>query len=104
MSSFRTRCSGDSHSVVSEWSERVVAQLEALELLDPAAAFVQGAVRRAAAPGTAVKDLLSGTWLGHPFHPALTDVVVGSWTSAWLVDVLGGERGAPAAEALVGTG
>ncbi len=26
----------------------------------------------------AVKDLLYGTWLGHPLHPFLTDVTIGA--------------------------
>jgi nitrite reductase/ring-hydroxylating ferredoxin subunit/uncharacterized membrane protein len=36
-----------------------------------------------------VKDLLSGTWLGHPAHPLLTDVPIGAWTSALLLDLMG---------------
>lgn len=54
-------------------------------------------------PG-AVKDLLSGTWLGHPAHPMLTDLPIGAWTSAFLLDVLGGEPSRRAADALVGVG
>ena len=50
------------------------------------------------------KDLLAGTWLGHPLHPALTDVTVGSWTSAFLLDLFGGESTADAADALIGLG
>ena len=37
-------------------------------------------------------------------HPPLTDVVVGSWTSAWVLDAFGGQRMQPAADALVGVG
>jgi nitrite reductase/ring-hydroxylating ferredoxin subunit/uncharacterized membrane protein len=51
-----------------------------------------------------LKDLLSGTWLGHPLHPVLTDVTIGTWTSAAVLDVLGGERSADAARLLVGLG
>ncbi len=51
-----------------------------------------------------VKDTLSGTRLGHPLHPVLTDVAIGSWTSAVVIDVLGGEQGAAAADALIGIG
>jgi nitrite reductase/ring-hydroxylating ferredoxin subunit/uncharacterized membrane protein len=51
-----------------------------------------------------VKDLLSGTWLGHPLHPPLTDVVIGSWTSALVMDAVGGARGEGPADALVATG
>lgn len=34
-----------------------------------------------------VKDLLNGTWLGHPLHPALTDVPIGAWMGASLLDL-----------------
>src|SRR5918997_192110 len=36
-----------------------------------------------------LKDALSGTWLGHALHPLLTDVVVGTFLSATLLDLLG---------------
>ena len=49
-----------------------------------------------------VKDLLAGTWLGHPLHPVLTDVPIGAWTSSWVLDVVGGEKVEPAADALLG--
>jgi nitrite reductase/ring-hydroxylating ferredoxin subunit/uncharacterized membrane protein len=35
------------------------------------------------------KDLLSGTWLGHPAHPLLTDIPIGAWSSALLLDLVG---------------
>ncbi|RIK40441.1 MAG: iron-sulfur protein [Chloroflexi bacterium] len=35
-----------------------------------------------------VADLLHGTWLGHPLHPVLTDVVVGAWTISALFDYI----------------
>lgn len=40
-------------------------------------------------PGTRpLKDLLHGTWpLGHPLHPAVTDVTVGAYTALILLDV-----------------
>ncbi|MDQ4092631.1 MAG: Rieske 2Fe-2S domain-containing protein [Actinomycetota bacterium] len=44
-----------------------------------------------------VKDLLSGTWLGHPVHPMLTDVPIGAWTSALVLDLTGIFGGAGAA-------
>ena len=46
---------------------------------------------------SALKDLLSGTWLGRPLHPMLTDVVIGVWTSASVLDILGGKRAERAA-------
>jgi nitrite reductase/ring-hydroxylating ferredoxin subunit/uncharacterized membrane protein len=38
--------------------------------------------------GRGVKTLLNGTWLGHPLHPAITDVPLGAWTLAVLFDVV----------------
>jgi nitrite reductase/ring-hydroxylating ferredoxin subunit len=49
-----------------------------------------------------VKDLLHGTWLGHPLHPVLVQVPVGSWLSAGLLDAVPPLR--PAATVLIGTG
>ena len=34
------------------------------------------------------KTLLSGTWLGHPLHPVITDVPVAAWLIAAVFDVL----------------
>ena len=39
-------------------------------------------------PVRPVKDLLSGTWLGHPLHAASTDVPVGALLVSVLLDVL----------------
>jgi nitrite reductase/ring-hydroxylating ferredoxin subunit/uncharacterized membrane protein len=35
-----------------------------------------------------LKTFLNGTWLEHPLHPLLTDVPVGAWTAAILLDLL----------------
>ena len=43
--------------------------------------------------------------LGHPVHPALTDLPIGFWTSAWTLDLLPGrDRTADAARTLIGLG
>jgi nitrite reductase/ring-hydroxylating ferredoxin subunit/uncharacterized membrane protein len=39
-------------------------------------------------PPRRLKTLLSGTWLGHPLHPAITDVPVAAWLGAAVFDVL----------------
>ena len=41
-------------------------------------------------PGTSlIKNLLHGTWpLGHPLHPAITDITIGAYTAAVALDVL----------------
>lgn len=42
------------------------------------------------APGQTLKNVLHGTdVLGHPLHPALTDVPLGAWTVAFLADWIG---------------
>ncbi len=51
-----------------------------------------------------LKDALSGTWMGHALHPLLTDVVIGSWTSASVLDLIGGEDADRAAQVLLGVG
>jgi nitrite reductase/ring-hydroxylating ferredoxin subunit/uncharacterized membrane protein len=52
----------------------------------------------------AVKNALSGNWLGHQLHPLLTDVTIGAWVSVPVVDLVGGRRGADAARLLTGFG
>ena len=49
-------------------------------------------------------SVLRGEWLGHAVHPLLTDVVLGTWTSATLLDLFGGADSSAAAQRLVGTG
>ncbi|MGH7641849.1 MAG: Rieske 2Fe-2S domain-containing protein [Candidatus Dormibacteria bacterium] len=53
------------------------------------------------------KDFLNGTWIGHPIHPAITSVPIGTWMGAGLLDLVdrgeGGEIG-KAADALVALG
>lgn len=77
-----------------------VGRIEELDrLAGPAAKVVKQAVGKGA-----LKDLLSGSWLGHPLHPLLTDVTIGALTSATMLDVLAPERGEGAADVLVGIG
>lgn len=84
--------------------KRIADRIEGLEPLDTAAEPLQEAVRTVVPSPSREKDLLSGTWLGHPLHPPLTDVVIGTWTSALLLDLLGGEDGENAADLLVAAG
>jgi uncharacterized membrane protein len=51
-----------------------------------------------------VRSALQGRALGHPLHPALTDLPIGFWTSAGVLDLVGGKRAARGATALVGLG
>ena len=54
--------------------------------------------------GGRVGWLLRGEWLGHPLHPVLTDLPIGFWTSAWVLDLTGDERSEPVADAFVALG
>ena len=77
--------------------------LAGLEALDGPAKKIGKAVRSVVKPGP-VKDALSGSWLGHALHPLLTDVTIGSFTSAMALDWLGGRQSEPAAQRLIGLG
>src|SRR3954471_14523660 len=80
-----------------------IEALESVEALDPVALKLGAAVGKAVPVGAA-RDALSGTSLGHPLHPPLTDVVVGAFTSATLLDLLGGDDDGRAAERLIQVG
>lgn len=46
---------------------------------------------------TAIRSFLNGTWLGHPLHPALTDVPVGAFVVTFILDLAGQRTGADVA-------
>ena len=81
----------------------VAMRIEKLDGLDAIAEPVGATVKRLIPPGR-LKDLLSGTWLGHQLHPLLTDVPIGAFTGATLLDLLGGRRAQPAANLLAAVG
>ena len=80
-----------------------VRKLAGLEALDAPAKTIGKAVRSIIKPGP-TKNALSGSWLGHALHPLLTDVTIGSYTSAVALDWLGGRESAAAARRLIGLG
>ena len=80
-----------------------VRVLAGLEALDAPAKKIGKVVRGLIKPGP-LKDALSGSWLGHALHPLLTDVTIGSYTSAVALDWLGGRESQPAARRLIGLG
>ncbi|MDP8957210.1 MAG: Rieske 2Fe-2S domain-containing protein [Actinomycetota bacterium] len=84
--------------------ELLTDQVERLDALDAVAERLQSVIGQVVPDGTPVKEVLSGTWFGHPVHPVLTDVVVGAWTSAAFLDVFGGKRTREASDRLVGVG
>jgi nitrite reductase/ring-hydroxylating ferredoxin subunit/uncharacterized membrane protein len=80
-----------------------VESLAELEALDGPADAIAKQIRNLV-PAGPVKDALSGSWLGHALHPVLTDVPIGTWTSALLLDWLGGSGSEQAADRLIGFG
>ena len=80
-----------------------VEQLAKVEALDAPADAIAKRIR-GWVPAGPVKDALSGTWLGHALHPVLTDVPIGTWTSALLLDWLGGEGAQDGADRLIALG
>lgn len=81
----------------------LVHQLEENEGLESLVKPLSALAEKAVTPGL-VKDVLSGTWLGHPLHPMLTDLPIGSWTSAFVLDLIPSKKTRPAADTLVGFG
>lgn len=66
--------------------------IEKQEWLEPVESGLNKAITRAYSAGGPVgrrlKDFMHGTWLGHPLHPALTDVPVGAWTAGLVLDAM----------------
>jgi nitrite reductase/ring-hydroxylating ferredoxin subunit/uncharacterized membrane protein len=83
--------------------EALVDRITEVERLDRIGERVSEKVS-AVVDNRVVKDALSGMWTGHPLHPLLTDVTIGAWTSAFLLDVFGHESTEGAADTLVGVG
>jgi nitrite reductase/ring-hydroxylating ferredoxin subunit/uncharacterized membrane protein len=94
---------GYSAGMTATAAQEVADAITALDQLDAPARAV-GKTVRDTVPAGPVKDALSGTWLGHALHPVLTDLPIGTWTSAVLLDWLGGERSREAADRLIALG
>lgn len=78
-------------------------RLEEATALDRPVHAIEPSIRSVFGTG-ARASLLRGEWLGHAVHPVLTDLVLGTWTSATVLDVFGGRDSSAAAQRLVGTG
>ncbi|MGY2065646.1 Rieske 2Fe-2S domain-containing protein [Blastococcus sp. SYSU DS0619] len=98
---------------IRELLERAVNRAERWQLLDAPSYQVEHGISltfllagRYARP---LQDLLHGVWLGHPLHPFLVTVPIGSWSAAALLDGLdatgrGGPGTGAAARTVVGFG
>jgi nitrite reductase/ring-hydroxylating ferredoxin subunit/uncharacterized membrane protein len=81
---------------------QMMTRLEEARSLDSISDKLQAAVYAVAKP-QALRDLLHGTWLGHPLHPVLVQVPVGSFLSAAILDLLPGKRSASTVLIAAGT-
>jgi nitrite reductase/ring-hydroxylating ferredoxin subunit/uncharacterized membrane protein len=81
--------------------ETVIDRIENAFPLDPVVKSVRKIVNTALGP-QGLRDALHGRWLGHPLHPLLTDVPIGMWSAAAVLDLVPGTG--PAASTLIATG
>jgi len=95
---------------VRQIGEAAIEAIERQDWLDVIGDRLQKAVAAAfevgGDAGRRVRDVLHGTWLGHPLHPAVTDVPLGAWATALVLDAAGGSNNgmARAADTAIGVG
>lgn len=85
-----------------EWLRKDVQKLEQSDALDKLVDVVRpvGETMSSGRRG----EILRGEWLGHAFHPLMTDLPLGCWISSGLLDVLGGKGARRASRRLTGLG
>jgi nitrite reductase/ring-hydroxylating ferredoxin subunit/uncharacterized membrane protein len=90
--------------------ETVIETIERQDWLDTIGEQLQKAIagtfQAGGGVGRRVRDILHGTWFGHPLHPPLTDVPLGAWTTALVLDSAAGsgKAAARAADTAIGIG
>lgn len=83
--------------------DELVRRLGSVEAIDKPAKPLAKRIRSLTRPKP-ITETLSGTWLGHPVHPLLIAVPIGTWLGAVLLDWVGGDDTDKAADILVGAG
>lgn len=83
--------------------DAVLEPIEQATWLDGIADRLSAAINKALPDGP-VKDAVSGTPIGHPAHPMLVTLPIGSWLAATYLDLFGGRRSRPAARKLIALG
>jgi nitrite reductase/ring-hydroxylating ferredoxin subunit/uncharacterized membrane protein len=84
--------------------------LDQMTFLEPLADKLQSVfgdlLKQGGEPAKLAKDALNGVWFQHPLHPAVTDIPIGAWTCATMLDLasVGDKHLAKAADVLVGVG
>lgn len=73
-------------------SKTVMEIIDDQEWLDDAGKAIQpvilNAFKAGGKAGNDVKNFLHGKWLGHPVHPMVTDIPIGAWTTAAVLDTM----------------
>lgn len=77
-------------TTMGELLDRVAMAVEQASSLDRPADVLQSVSSRL--PAGTVKDLLSGTAVGHPAHPAIVALPVGAFSAAVLWDLIGDDE------------
>jgi nitrite reductase/ring-hydroxylating ferredoxin subunit/uncharacterized membrane protein len=93
-------------------TDRAIEFIDRQRWIEPLAERLQSSLNSAVAAGgpagQQVANALHGVWLGHPLHPILTDLPIGSWTVAAVLDafeeVSGNRAFARGADAAIGLG
>jgi nitrite reductase/ring-hydroxylating ferredoxin subunit/uncharacterized membrane protein len=99
---------------LARMADAVIGRIETAEALDKPGYAVETAIARpaqiAGQPAAEIGDTLHGTGYGHPVHPMLVTIPIGTWTFALAVDllaalgVLRNDRAARTAEAALKMG
>jgi len=77
--------------------EQAIMQLVDQPALDavaePLSKAVRGAYQAGGPAGQQLKNAMHGVPLGHPLHPVFTDIPIGAWTTALVIDAVAASSG-----------
>lgn len=88
---------------MTTWTASVVARVESASRLDAWSSAARSVVAPLVGAGRR-RDVLTGRWLGHPFHPAAVIAPLGCWIGAVITDTIRGRDASPIARGLIGAG
>jgi nitrite reductase/ring-hydroxylating ferredoxin subunit/uncharacterized membrane protein len=86
--------------MIANLLDRIAGRIERAEQLDSVSKVLASVADKLLA-SRRVTELASGTPIGHPVHPLLVTIPIGSWTSSMIFDLTRDEE---AADALIGIG
>jgi nitrite reductase/ring-hydroxylating ferredoxin subunit/uncharacterized membrane protein len=83
--------------------EGLIDRIERNEAISTVATTLKEKIEPLVGDG-AVRDVLTGRWLGHPAHPAVVIAPLAGWFAGTLLDIVGGSAARSSAQRLVGIG